>query len=145
MSEHPDLGLIMKYFVLKPHGTSPYHRASRAAMRAYAHAIEEGDSRLADDLLTWVKREETLAKINAESVTVVEEGERFALPFWVDDVTWIYARMKNQKRTQGDFVHYLLHVQTGLEAHSDEQMSPYMACVKLREMIEWGENPDAKT
>lgn len=43
----------MKYFVLKPNGNTAYHAASRAAMRAYASAIEGENPDLARDLVNW--------------------------------------------------------------------------------------------
>lgn len=52
------IGLEMKYFVLKPKGNDAYARASRAAMRAYARAIHEENSALSHDLQAWVKRTE---------------------------------------------------------------------------------------
>lgn len=50
-------GLQMKYFVLKPAGSSPYARASRAAMRAYARQIEPMNKELASDLMEWAYKE----------------------------------------------------------------------------------------
>lgn len=47
----------MKYFVLKPRGSSPYHHASRAAMYAYADAIEDENDQLAEDLRMWAGKE----------------------------------------------------------------------------------------
>ena len=46
-------GLQMKYFVLKPAGNGPYAEASRAALRAYAKAIENENVELAHDLEMW--------------------------------------------------------------------------------------------
>jgi len=51
-------GLMMKYFVLKPHGTDIYAQASRQAMRRYAEEIESVNSELAQDLIAWVNVEE---------------------------------------------------------------------------------------
>jgi len=53
------IGLVMKYFVLKPKGTDIYARASRAAMLAYASMMgrKEGNQELANDLHDWVERE----------------------------------------------------------------------------------------
>lgn len=51
-------GLMMKYFVLKPAGDSPYSFASRSAMETYADAIGAENGKLADELRAWVKREE---------------------------------------------------------------------------------------
>lgn len=50
-------GLEMKYFVLKPHGNSPYAKASRLAMLAYSEAIEDENYQLAIDLESWVNSE----------------------------------------------------------------------------------------
>ncbi len=50
-------GLEMKYFVLKPHGTSPYANASRIAMSAYAQAIESENPELARQLYEWYEFE----------------------------------------------------------------------------------------
>jgi len=50
-------GLIMKYFVLKPKGHSPYSEASRMAMLAYAEAIENENLQLAVELRGWVEKE----------------------------------------------------------------------------------------
>lgn len=55
--EKSKTGLVMKYFVLKPKGHSPYAIASRAAMEAYAFQIAEVNSQLAIELREWVKRE----------------------------------------------------------------------------------------
>lgn len=55
-------GLRLKYFVVKPEGTDPHAKASRAAMRAYAKAIANEDPRMRDDLLNWVTEEESKAK-----------------------------------------------------------------------------------
>lgn len=50
-------GLQMKYFVLKPAGESPYARASRAAMAAYAYAIREENPKLSEELEVWALQE----------------------------------------------------------------------------------------
>lgn len=47
--------LQMKYFVLKPRGTSPYHVASRAALRAYADSILPANPQLSQEIHDWVK------------------------------------------------------------------------------------------
>lgn len=49
-------GLLMKYFVLSPDGDSPYHLASREAMRAYAYEIRETNPDLYKDLIAWVQK-----------------------------------------------------------------------------------------
>ena len=48
-------GLKMKYFVLKPGGGfgDPYAKASRAALKAYAKAIEGENPEFAHDLYMW--------------------------------------------------------------------------------------------
>lgn len=50
-------GLVMKYFVLKPAGRTPYHDASRMAMLAYAEAIQNENPDLAKDLRVWAGAE----------------------------------------------------------------------------------------
>lgn len=50
-------GLLMKYFVLKPHGTDQYARASRAAMRRYAKVIAGENPTLAKEITEWADRE----------------------------------------------------------------------------------------
>ena len=50
-------GLQMKYFVVKPSGTSPYAMASRRAIIEYGLAIKLHDPELAEDLFEWAKRE----------------------------------------------------------------------------------------
>ena len=52
--------LKMKYFVLKPAGNNPYAKASRIAMRAYAHAIAKENDELHIELLNWADREASL-------------------------------------------------------------------------------------
>lgn len=47
-------GLEKKYFVLNPNKRDAYGKASRAAMRAYADAIEEENHALFSDLTVWV-------------------------------------------------------------------------------------------
>ena len=54
-------GIKLKYFVLKPKGTSAYAIASRSAMLEYAKSIEPYNQKLANDLTDWVERE--LAKL----------------------------------------------------------------------------------
>ena len=48
------MSLQMKYFVLKPEGNTPYDRASRKAMRAYAREIYTTNKELAIQLNEWV-------------------------------------------------------------------------------------------
>jgi hypothetical protein len=50
-------GLLMKYFVLKPKGTSLHARASRRAMRSYAALIEQENQQFADELRAWADAE----------------------------------------------------------------------------------------
>ena len=50
-------GLLMKYFVLKPHGNDMYAEASRSAMREYANSIFGTNPDLARDLWGWIERE----------------------------------------------------------------------------------------
>lgn len=50
-------GLLMKYFVLKPKGSSLHALASREAMRVYADAIEINEPLLAKEVREWVTRE----------------------------------------------------------------------------------------
>ena len=51
-------GLMMKYFVLKPAGDSPYHTASRKAMKEYAKSIMDENHELAMELLEWCHKED---------------------------------------------------------------------------------------
>ena len=48
-----NLGLQMKYFVLRPGGTDDFAHASRVAMRAFAREIEETNPDLAVDIQEW--------------------------------------------------------------------------------------------
>lgn len=57
-------GLMMKYFVLKPHGTDAYARASRAAMVRYATFITDTNPELADALYKWANEEGEAAEAN---------------------------------------------------------------------------------
>lgn len=50
-------GLVMKYFVLKPHGDDEYAAASRKAMRAYASHIQGENSELCQELRDWADSE----------------------------------------------------------------------------------------
>lgn len=52
-----EIGLVMKYFVLKPRGKTQHAIASQLAMLTYAAAISDSDKQLSDDLLRWVKEE----------------------------------------------------------------------------------------
>lgn len=51
-------GLLLKYFVLKPGGTSTHAEASRAAMLSYAAVVERDNPTFARELREWVRREE---------------------------------------------------------------------------------------
>lgn len=46
-------GLIMKYFVLKPEGDDVYAGASRAAIWAYAYAIQKENPDMSKALMDW--------------------------------------------------------------------------------------------
>lgn len=50
--------LETKYFVLKPHGSSAFAKASRSAMIAFAGDIQNEDMELSTSLLDWVMKEE---------------------------------------------------------------------------------------
>jgi hypothetical protein len=57
------IGLVMKYFVLKPSGKGWGGRASRAALEAYEKVVrEEGMTQFAEDLRLW--RAECEAKLD---------------------------------------------------------------------------------
>ena len=60
-------GLVMMYFVLKPRGNSPYARASRRAMFAYAHAIMEENPVLSRQLWDWAGDEKIAADFPDEA------------------------------------------------------------------------------
>ena len=49
-----NVGLKMKYFVLKPYGTDAYAIASRQAIMEYSRSIEKTNEQLATDLRVWV-------------------------------------------------------------------------------------------
>lgn len=55
--DSPTSGLRLKYFVLKPQGSSTHARASRKALLAYAKVIEQENATLAKDLYAWERRE----------------------------------------------------------------------------------------
>ena len=50
---NPNTGLVMKYFVLKPGGDTPYSKASREAILSYADSIEPENPSLAVELREW--------------------------------------------------------------------------------------------
>jgi hypothetical protein len=58
MPRHKDeVGLVMKYFVLKPRGKTYHAKASQLAMITYAEAIKPYDKQLSADLMRWVAEE----------------------------------------------------------------------------------------
>jgi len=52
-------GLLMKYFVLRPHIKDKHGMASIKAVRAYADAMEEENPKFAKDLRIWMSDLET--------------------------------------------------------------------------------------
>jgi hypothetical protein len=70
----------MKYFVLKPEGTTPYHYASRAAMYAYAGAIEDENPTLALDLLTWAGKEAARVELQEQNECTEHDDNLFHVP-----------------------------------------------------------------
>ena len=52
-----DIGLDMKYYVLKPQGSDAYAKASRLAMLVYAEYIETHNPNLAKELIVWCRKE----------------------------------------------------------------------------------------
>ena len=66
-------GLEMKYFVLKPKGNSPYAKASRIALKAYADAINDENPKLTHDLHMWAIEEQ--AAVNREIIKKQFESE----------------------------------------------------------------------
>ena len=54
MTDKNNVGLKMKYFVLKPYGKDAYAVASRKAIMEYSNSIEKTNERLATDLRCWV-------------------------------------------------------------------------------------------
>jgi hypothetical protein len=67
--------LEMKYFILKPGGSGPHHKAARAAMVAYAKAIRPHDCELADSLQEWSAREEIRAFEPKQTEEVMPMGK----------------------------------------------------------------------
>jgi len=47
-------GLEMKYFVLNPNKRNAYGAASRMALRTYAEEIDSTNTKLSQDIETWV-------------------------------------------------------------------------------------------
>jgi len=68
-------GLEMKYFVLKPKGKSQYHHASRAALYAYADAIEDENLILARDLRGWAGTEVARSALAGDEDKQVQSDE----------------------------------------------------------------------
>jgi len=66
---HDSRGLVLKYFVLKPHGTDAYAIASRAAMAQYANMIRTIDPVMASQLTYWVNEEQEKAIVNRDDST----------------------------------------------------------------------------
>lgn len=60
-------GLMMKYFVLKPHGDDAYAKASRAAMRSYANSIREENPELCKELREWADNETSFPEMEIPS------------------------------------------------------------------------------
>jgi hypothetical protein len=54
-------GLQMKYFVLRPAKNDWHGRASRAALSAYASAVESEHPELCAEIRAWVDQEEVKA------------------------------------------------------------------------------------
>jgi hypothetical protein len=64
-----NVGLLMKYFVLKPDGTDVYAQASRAAMKEYAKWIVTENLKLSDDLWCWAESLEQTLPADQPAVT----------------------------------------------------------------------------
>lgn len=62
MNNKNDIGLTMKYFVLKPRGDDIYAVASRKAIQTYAKVIENTNPKFAKDLYNWIGQEHINAK-----------------------------------------------------------------------------------
>jgi hypothetical protein len=59
-------GLLLKYFVLKPASKMKediYAYAARDAMEAYARRVEFANPELAEDLLEWVEKEDSVEEL----------------------------------------------------------------------------------
>jgi hypothetical protein len=69
------MSLEMKYFVLKPHGSDAYAKASRAAMREYATLIYGENPDLARDLRDWADREQFKATSSSRSTRIGQVGK----------------------------------------------------------------------
>ena len=57
MGSKDNVGLTMKYFILKPRGDDAYAIASRKAIQTYARYIEHINFKLAKDLFAWIGQE----------------------------------------------------------------------------------------
>lgn len=55
-----ETGLVMKYFVLNPSKDTPYGRASRVALIAYAEEIKKTNPMLSKDILDWIEPMSTM-------------------------------------------------------------------------------------
>ena len=55
-----------KCFIVNPAGDSPYHAASREAMRAYAFYIQDENRALANEVKSWANKE-TIASLKRQS------------------------------------------------------------------------------
>ena len=68
-------GLLMKYFVLKPHGDDRYAGASRKAMNAYASFIESENPELAKELRDWAANEMAESYANSKEPASAEADD----------------------------------------------------------------------
>jgi len=73
MKNQNNVGLTMKYFVLKPYGTDPYAIASRKAIMEYSRSINKTNKKLSDDLCRWVVN----CKLESEGGENFGEERRF--------------------------------------------------------------------
>lgn len=62
------MSVKLKYFTLKPSGDSPWAKASRVAMRAFAAEIEAHDMSAAAQIKQWVYEEERKLVTEGNSV-----------------------------------------------------------------------------
>lgn len=68
------IGLIMKYFVLKPSGNDVYAKASRAAMRTYATQVMEDNPELCKQLREWADSETPAIKPMSDADAAAYHG-----------------------------------------------------------------------
>lgn len=73
MSKEDKPGLLMKYFVLKPHGNDRYAAASRKAMVEYSKFIKEENPKLAKELRDWVSDESAIAFVRNTNPKALDE------------------------------------------------------------------------